>query len=67
MIAFHFHGRKELNFIHIKYSGPNEDILDIIVRNDDCNTNEEKKSILCERFTKFLRMKKPFFKDFKKR
>ena len=67
MIVIHYHGRKELDFIDIKYSGPSEDIFDTIFRNDESNTNEEKISILSHRFTKFLRKNKPFFKDLKKR
>ena len=67
MIAIHFRGWKELDSINTKHSGPNEDIFDTIVRNDDSSTNVVKMALLAQRFTKFLRKNKPFFKDFKKR
>ena len=62
MIDIHFRRRKELDFIDIKYSGLSEAIFDTIVSIDESNTNEEKISILFQRFTKFLRKNKPFFR-----
>ena len=67
MIAIHFLGWKELHFRDIKDSGLSEDIFDTIVRNDNSNTNLKKMALLAQGFTKFLRMNKPFFKDFKNR
>ena len=64
--AIYFLGAKVLSSQEIMDSGPREDVLDRIVRNDDSNPNEEKMALLAQRFTKFLRKKKPFFRDIKK-
>ena len=55
MLAINFRGRKELGFIDIRDSGLSEDLFDTIVRNDDSNTNEEKRDLFSQRFSKFLR------------